>query len=257
MNIILLKERKQTSDPYHIALKEFGNVIFIPVLSINFVNLDHFEKLLSQDTYDGIIFTSGNAVKATRTALEKIASSITKVSLQKNCYVVGKATDKLASEIGFKCSGSGCGNAEELAKLIIAENSSISSKGFLFPCGQLKRETLPNMLKEAEIKLTCQTVYETIEHPKIFEAIKNHKSQNINPTIAIFFSPSGVQFSLPKFKQVYGEDLNGFYCAAIGQTTSEALKQAGIQPCCVAEHPNPDSLYLSIKSFISSIENKS
>lgn len=250
MNILILKEQKGAQDPYLLTLKEIGQTSFIPVLSISFLNLEQLGKSLSEDNHDGIIFSSGNSARATKAALELLPSQVTDTWIQKKCYVVGKATEKLASEIGFKCSGSSTGNAEELAKLIIKENLATSIKGFLFPCGQLKREILPKMLKEAGIELTCQTVYETSEHPGISEAILKYKTRNKEHTVAVYFSPSGVRFSLPKFKEICGEDLQGFHFASIGPTTSHALEQVGIKPCCVAEHPTPESLGLAIRTFL-------
>ena len=72
------------------------------------------------------------------------------------------------------------------------------TKPLLFPCGNLKRDTLPSKLSDGGINVKPIMVYETKTHhlleKTLYEIIKQRSSF---PEIVIYFSPSGVQSTLP------------------------------------------------------------
>ena len=97
------------------------------------------------------------------------------------------------------------GYAEDLAEIITLIHSSDS---FTFFSGNLRRETLPKALKEANIEFNEIKVYETTLTPQkikgSFDAL-------------LFFSPSGVESYL-KDNSIKKES-----CFCIGDTTASAL----------------------------------
>ena len=46
-------------------------------------------------------------------------------------------------------------------------------KPFLFPCGNLRKETLPQKLHEANIALHSLICYETLPHPRLSASINS------------------------------------------------------------------------------------
>lgn len=254
MNILLVKEKKE-ADQYFEKMSELGKVHYISALSIAFVNQDLLENIISEKSiHDHIIFTSANAVKAIQNVLRHKPEVAKKALVHRpKCYVVGKGTEKLASELGFSCFGSSSGNAENLARFIIEDtHGNAGDCKYLFLCGQMKRETLPGILSAGGYNLTCVTVYKTTEHPHILEAISSFRcNETAAQAIVVFFSPSGVAYCLPKFRSVYGEDLCGLHFAAIGETTAEALGKNAVKSCCVASSPTPEGLASAIKTFCS------
>ncbi|XP_047618521.1 uroporphyrinogen-III synthase isoform X2 [Phacochoerus africanus] len=158
MKVLLLKDPKEDDDhgqdPYIRELGLYGlEATLIPVLSFEFLSLPSFsEKLSHPEGYGGLIFTSPRAVEAVKLCLEKAnKTEAWKTSLKekwnlKSVYVVGNATASLVSKIGLDPEGENCGNAEKLAEYICSRESS--ALPLLFPCGHLKRETLPRMLKD-------------------------------------------------------------------------------------------------------------
>ncbi|XP_005281965.2 uroporphyrinogen-III synthase [Chrysemys picta bellii] len=260
MKVLLLKEPKDRDsgpDPYIQELGLYGfEAALIPVLSFEFVSLQtFFEKLSHPDHYEGLIFTSPRAVEAAKLCLgensknEAWSNSLKEKWNTKSAYVVGKATASLVEEIGLAPQGEKCGNAEKLAAYICARETPNSSP-LLFPCGSLKREVLPTILKEKGISLESLTVYQTAQHPSLQESLKNYFSQQGIPASITFFSPSGVRFCLQHIQKFSGDLINQIKFAAIGPTTAEAMEAEGIPVSCTAENPSPQDLAAGIKKAL-------
>ncbi|XP_010406760.1 uroporphyrinogen-III synthase isoform X2 [Corvus cornix cornix] len=231
MKVLLLKDPKDKDsgpDPY---IKELGShsleATLIPVLSFEFISHDSlFEKLSHPECYGGLVFTSPRALEAIKMCLkEKSKKEAWSKSLKqmwniKPTYVVGKATASLGEK----------------------PNSS----ALLFPCGALKREVLPTVLREKGIPLESLTVYQTTQHPDLQESLSSYFSQQGIPASIVFFSPSGVKFCLQHIQKLSGDLINQVKFAAIGPTTAQALEAAGIPVSCTAGSPTPQDLAAGI-----------
>lgn len=147
---------------------------------------------------DNLIFTSQNAVQSF--LLDPKSEDLK----TKNVFCVGLKTKILLSESGFNVIAY-TGYAEDLAEIITL---IYSSESYSFFSGNLRRETLPQALKEAKVKFNEIQVYETKLTP---QKIKT-------PVDAIlFFSPSGIESYLKENK------IKNETCFCIGTTTSSAL----------------------------------
>ncbi|XP_026560736.1 uroporphyrinogen-III synthase [Pseudonaja textilis] len=260
MKVLLLKDPKESDGGPDSYIKEFGShglkATLIPVLAFEFTSLQTFsEKLFHPDQYHGLIFTSPRAVEAIKLCL---VDSYTKEAWKnylkgewntKPIYVVGKATAGLVTEIGLKPQGEDCGNAEKLARFICSREPS-NSLPLLFPCGALKRETLPTMLKDKDVMLESVTVYQTSQHPDLQESLTNYFSQEGVPASVIFFSPSGVKYCLKQILKLSGDFISQIKFAAIGPTTAEALVTEGILVSCTASRPTPQDLAAELRKCL-------
>ncbi|XP_030308699.1 uroporphyrinogen-III synthase isoform X3 [Calypte anna] len=187
MKVLLLKDPKDKDsgpDPYIKELGLYGfEATLIPVLSFEFVSLESlFEKLSNPECYGGLVFTSPRALEAIKLCLkdntknEAWSKSLRQRWNTKPAYVVGKATASLVEEIGLTPQGEKSGNAEKLAQYICSREKPDSS-ALLFPCGALKREVLPTVLREKGIPLESLTIYETTQHPDLQESLSSYFSQ--------------------------------------------------------------------------------
>ncbi|MEO7977017.1 uroporphyrinogen-III synthase [Flavobacterium sp.] len=151
-----------------------------------------------KDLNENLIFTSQNAVHS-------ILSNPKSEELKnKNVFCVGLKTKILLSENGFNVVAY-TGYASDLAEIITL---IYRTESFTFFSGNLRRETLPNALKEAHIKLNEIQVYDTSLTPqKIKTAVD----------AILFFSPSGVESYLND------NTIKKETCFCIGETTAEAL----------------------------------
>jgi uroporphyrinogen-III synthase len=169
----------------------------LDVLEVDFIETQN-KSFELKDLNESLIFTSQNAVHS-------ILSHPKSEELKnKNVYCVGLKTKILLSENGFNVVAY-TGYASDLAEIItlIYRNES-----YTFFSGNLRRDTLPKALKEADVKFNEIQVYDTSLTP---QKIKS-------PVDAIlFFSPSGVESYL-KDNTIKKET-----CFCIGETTAEAL----------------------------------
>ena len=146
-----------------------------------------------------LIFTSQNAV------LSILQHPTINELKQKTVFCVGLKTKELLNENGFKVDAY-TGYAEDLAEII---SLVYSDESFTFFSGNLRKDTLPNMLTENKITFNEIKVYETTLTP--------HKISDKVDGI-LFFSPSAVTSYLQK-NTITNEKL---FC--IGNTTADALK---------------------------------
>ena len=152
---------------------------------------------------DNLIFTSQNAVHS---LIENAQELLPKLR-EKNIFCVGLKTKALLEENGFNVIAY-TGYAQDLAEIIAL---IYSKESFTFFSGNLRRDTLPDFLKEANIKFNEIEVYETQLTP-----------QKITTPLdgILFFSPSGVESYLKDNK------IKKEICFCIGNTTAEALEKA-------------------------------
>ncbi|RZJ54717.1 MAG: uroporphyrinogen-III synthase [Flavobacterium sp.] len=153
-----------------------------------------------KDINESLIFTSQNAVQSVLKDpnVEKLKS--------KNVYCVGLKTKALLADNGFNVVAY-TGYASDLAEIITL---IYSNESYTFFSGNLRRDTLPEALKEAGIKFNEIQVYETTLQPQKIKA---------NAEALLFFSPSGVKSYL-KDNTIHKQ-----ICFCIGETTAEALSK--------------------------------
>ncbi len=169
---------------------------------------------------DNLIFTSQNAAQS-------ILNYPKHKELQvKNVFCVGIKTKALLEENGFNVVVY-MDYASDLAEIITL---IYSNESYTFFSGNLRKETLPKALKEANIQFNEIQVYETTLTP--------HKL-NIAVEGILFFSPSGVESYLSENK------IKKETCFCIGETTAEALFNV-TKNIRIAENPSIEEVILEV-----------
>jgi uroporphyrinogen-III synthase len=166
---------------------------------------------------DNLIFTSQNAVQSIlqHPKCDELKS--------KNVFSVGMKTKDLLTENGFNVIAY-TGYASDLAEII---SLIYSKESYTFFSGNLRRDVLPNTLKENGIKFNEIEVYETnITSKKI-----TNKLDGI-----LFFSPSAVESYL-KLNTIKEE-----MCFCIGETTAEALENKKVKNIIIADKPSVENV---------------
>lgn len=177
--------------------KEELTKVGIEVIEADFITTEN-KPFELKNLNESLIFTSQNAVHSV------LADPKSEELKSKNVYCVGLKTKILLSENGFNVVAY-TGYASDLAEIITL---IYGSESFTFFSGNLRRDTLPEALKEAGIKFNEIQVYETTLQP---QKIKS------NPEAILFFSPSGVNSYLKD------NTIKNQLCFCIGDTTAEAL----------------------------------
>ncbi|XP_060027077.1 uroporphyrinogen-III synthase [Erinaceus europaeus] len=212
MKVLLLRDPKEDEggqDPY---VRELGlcglEATLIPALSFEFLSLPALsEKLSRPESYAGLVFTSPRAVEAAELCLQRGVGEVWSRSLKdrwnaKPVYVVGDATASRVNKMGLDTQGGSCGNAEKLAEFICSREPP--ALPLLFPCGTLKREVLPTVLRNRGIPLEPITVYGTGPHPSLQASLSSYCAHQGVPASIAFFSPSGIAYSLQHIQELAG-----------------------------------------------------
>lgn len=169
------------------------------VIEADFITTKAKEFTINFDS-SSLLFTSQNAVKS---FLENEKSQDLK---DKKIFCVGQKTKALLEQNGFEVVASK-EYASELAEIIV---NDFKNETITFFCGNLRRETLPEAFRKANISFKEIEAYETILTPQ---------KMNFGADAILFFSPSGIESYL-KDNKITGEK-----CFCIGTTTAEALQQ--------------------------------
>ncbi len=205
---LLLPQQYLTFKTNKILLTHYSSIKIVPNQAAKFpANIEH------------AIITSQNSFKAIKDK--------TKI---KKAYVVGEKTATLLKQAGVSVI---CWKhyAVDLLEEIIAKHQDAH---FYFPCSSIRRDTLPEGLKQNNIKFTEVTAYHTSLNPKSFET---------DFDAILFFSPSGVNSYLQK-NQLKSDVLA--FC--IGTTTAEALK-THTQNIIIAEKPTVEELIATVIKY--------
>ncbi len=172
---------------------------------------------------EALIFTSQNAVNAVL-RFENIEDL-----KDKKVFCVGLKTKALLEENGFKVEAY-TGYAADLAEIISLVYSDLS---YTFFSGNLRRDVLPEMLKERGITFNEIEVYETILTP-----------QRINSKVdgMLFYSPSGVESYLKENK------ITDEMCFCIGTTTAKALENI-TNNIIIANQPSVENVIIQCINY--------
>jgi len=123
MHILLTRPLEDCKDLI-LRFKSLGHkVSHLPVIKIENVNHDK----VNFDEFDGIIFTSSNAIKNLNTS---------KINKQINCFCVGSSTEKVAKQNGFQNIYCADGNVNNL-KEVILQNFDQKKGNLLYVSGEI------------------------------------------------------------------------------------------------------------------------
>ena len=198
----------------------------ISVVEADFISIKQ-QKVAIEIINENLIFTSQNAVLSLVENLEK--TDTLDLLRKKNVFCVGLKTKALLEENGFNVIAY-TGYAADLAEII---SLIYSKEKFTFFSGNLRRDTLPEALSEAEVVWNEIQVYETILTP-----------QKISGTFdgILFFSPSGIESYLKNNK------ITKETCFCIGTTTAEALENI-TNNVIIANQPTVENVIIQCINF--------
>jgi len=111
---------------------------------------------------------------------------------------------------------------------------------FLFPCSDIRKNDIPDFLRENGFVFTEAVIYHTV-------AADLADLTNVYYDVLAFFSPSGVNslfVNFPQFKQ------NNTRIAAFGATTAKAVRDAGLVLDIEAPLPNAPSMTGAIELYV-------
>lgn len=195
----------------------------ISVIEENFIETKtkSFELL---KVNEHLIFSSQNAVKSILNHPKQEELKL------KNVFCVGLKTKTILEENGFNVLVD-TDYSSDLAEII---SLIYNKESYTFFSGNLRRDILPNTLKENGITFNEIEVYKTNLIPKKITT----KLDGI-----LFFSPSAVESYL-KSNAIKNE-----ICFCIGETTAEALEEKEITNIIIAAEPSVENVIKDVIEY--------
>ena len=174
------------------------------------------------------VFTSSNAVSALR--------SLVKPKTLDVCCLGGKTKETVLQSFPGSNILAVANDAAELAHIIVRSDT----KELLFYCGDRRREELPSILTDAEVKVHEVVVYQTVETPATVNATYDGM---------IFFSPSAVDsyFSVNKIA-------DQTVCFAPGETTASKIRKHCDNPVILSNAPGQKDILTAIQNYFLNIQ---
>lgn len=111
---------------------------------------------------------------------------------------------------------------------------------FLFPCSDIRKNDIPDFLRENGYQFTEAVIYHTV-------AANLSDLKNVYYDILAFFSPSGINSLLVNFPDFIQSNTR---LAAFGPTTSKAVHDAGLILDIEAPLPNAPSMTGALELYI-------
>lgn len=192
------------------------------VIEADFISIE-FKKFLTGNIRHNLIFTSRNAFESF------LLGAGTENYTNNKIFCVGSKTEKAITDAGFNAVAS-ADYAEELARIITGD---YKNEPFTFFSGSMRRDTLPEALKNAGVDFNEIEVYKTALTP-----------QQVKPGLSgiLFFSPSGVESYLKE------NTISNETCFCIGTTTAAALE--GItQNVVIANKPTVENVIIQCINY--------
>lgn len=242
--IVLLKSESESVESYKNQLRDNDfDPIFIPTLEFKFKNLDILqEKLLNPNDYSGIIFTSPRSVEACEQAMN--GKKLSEEWFEMHNYCVGECTHNLIhTSFGLNTRGKHTGSANSLTEFIFENlEGARLTKPFLFPCGNLKQDTLQLKLIDYGYFIEPVESYETVAHSELEENLRSALAgdDSVGSYLA-FFSPSGVN-SVYAVAQKLDINLMKHKLIAIGPSTRKCMENSELRVYKTAEKPSVEYL---------------
>ncbi len=232
---IILFRRPQTEDAFEKTFENAGwGVASIPVLTFAYLNQDKLETALAaHDDYAGIIVTSPRAGDLLG-RLFQASDPVCKAWQSKSLICIGKRTAEGIIACKHVPHISERAESRAVAERVVALNEK---KPWLFICGNLRRDELPEALTEAGVAFEELVVYRTLPAESI------DLTEDDAPEWVVFFSPSGVNAVSNQWPDSWQHTQR----AAIGNTTAKAITQMGWSVSAIADKPEPQSLLEAIQ----------
>ena len=195
-----------------LRFKSLGHkVSHLPVIKIQNVNYDK----ININEFDGIIFTSANAIKNLNTS---------DINKKINCYCVGSSTENVAKQNGFQNIFCAEGNVNNL-KEVILQNFDNSSGNLLYVSGEIVSSNLDKDLISEGYKVKRIINYSVLPVEEIGEEFINNLKSSIPDMVYVYSENSAKNYLnlLKKYNLLdYWMNTN---LMCLGEKTSSVLNE--------------------------------
>ena len=226
------------ASPYFKLAEKFNvKIDFRPFIQVEPLPAKEFRKQKIEIlNHTAIIFTSRNAVDHFFTIAQELKLEMPP---EMKYFCISEQTSNYLQKyivIRKRKIFTGLKNTQELLEII----KKHKNEKFLFPCSDIRKNDIPDFLKNNGFNYTEAIIYNTV-------AADLSDLKNVYYDKLAFFSPSGINslfVNFPDFKQ------NNTRLAAFGPTTAKAVRDAGLILDIEAPLPNAPSMTGALELYI-------
>ena len=237
----LLVSQPKPSDPkspyYQLAEKYGIKVDFRPFIQVDPIPAKEFRKQkIDILKHTAIIFTSRNAVDHFFAICNDLKVDI---PADMKYFCISEQTANYLQKyivVRKRKIFTGSRTAEDLIEIL----KKHKNEKYLFPCSSIRKEDIPNVLKDNGYEYSEAVIYETV-------ASDLSDLDNVFYDIIAFYSPSGINslfVNFPDYKQ------NDTRMAVFGPTTAKAATDANLVLDIEAPQPNAPSMTGALELYI-------
>ena len=248
--VLVTRTREQSQSVVELLERHGAYTAHLPTIQI--LDPDSWEAcdraIINLRQYDGILFTSKNAVDRFLHRIDAVNSDARSVLATRSVYAVGEKTEAALTIAGIHVATTPeIYSAEELAETF--DRADVLGKRFLVPKSNIGRDILPNALRAMDATVDEVVVYKTVPpQPSELETIRSALNSGEISAVT-FFSPSSVR----NFLQMMGHKcLEDVPIAVIGPTTADAAQNLGLTVSIVAQEATSESLVGGLVDHFSS-----
>lgn len=243
-SILVTQESPTDANSPYLKLAEKFNlrVDFIPFIQVEPVPIKEFRKQKIEIlNFSAVIFTSRNAVDHFFSLCAEL--KIEMPADMKYFCISDQTSNYLQKYIVIRKRKifTGLKTAQDLIEII----KKHKNEKFLFPCSDIRKNDLPDFLKNNGYDYAEAVMYHTV-------ASNLSNLKDVYYDILAFFSPSGINslyVNFPDFQQ------NNTRIAAFGPTTAGAVRDAGLILDIEAPLPNAPSMTGALELYIQKANN--
>ena len=209
------------------------------------------DTALSQlDRYDGLLFTSANAVRFFAGRARELGHAKAFSTMAARVLCVGPQSARAALEAGLPVhlTGSGRGDSESFLRELIAILPP-SGRRFLLPRSDIGRDLVPDTLREAGAEVDVVEAYRNIPAPVDSEALRRDILSG-QLDVLTFASPSAVHNFFALLDEPARTAAKALLIAAVGKTTSRALEAEGAVARVIPERPSGAELVAALAEYV-------
>ena len=242
----ILVSQPQPSDnksPYYTLARKYNiKIDFRPFIQVDPVNVKEFRKQkINILDHSAVIFTSRNAVDHFFSMCKSL--KIDMPADMKYFCISEQTANYLQKYIVVRKRKifTGSRTAADLIEIL----KKHKNEKYLFPCSSIRKNDIPQFLKDNDYQHTEAVIYETV-------ASDLSDLDDVYYDIIAFYSPSGINSLLvnfPDFKQNYTR------IAAFGPTTAKAVRDADLFLDIEAPLPNAPSMTGALELYIKKVNN--
>jgi uroporphyrinogen III methyltransferase/synthase len=248
--VVITRARERAAE-FTKCIEQYGGipVIFPAIEILPPESWDACNKALDNfDNYDGLVFTSANAVRSFFGHAEE-RKALRNGYRKKFFLAVGEKTKRSLSEFGIDAAQvPEHFSARDLARSLREED--VKGKQFLFPCGDISLPTIAEEIHRMEGAIDSVVVYRTVKPDESAAEQFEMMLREGKIDCITFTSPStATNFFSMIDSTLLKENSKKVLLAAIGNTTAAAIGETGFHAGVVASESTIEGLTRSIAEY--------